>query len=184
MATQRQQPGSGDMDVSPDAPILDTGAGLSRRGFVARAFRLSGLAIAAAAGALTVAALRGAQAAKRVLRMTSDEFGSGSDGPRVVQGEVVVGTAGPQAALLARCTHLGCRLAVSGQGDRLECACHGSRFAPDGAVLRGPARHPLRRLEVQRVGDEVHISLPTDGTWSDAAVASCLPRDARGRDVG
>ena len=31
----------------------------------------------------------------------------------------------------------------------INCGCHGSKFDPaSGAVLRGPAQQPLRRLEV------------------------------------
>ena len=39
------------------------------------------------------------------------------------------------------CTHLGCVVAV--KGDALHCPCHGSEFAPTGAVLKGPAKLPL-----------------------------------------
>jgi cytochrome b6-f complex iron-sulfur subunit len=39
------------------------------------------------------------------------------------------------------CTHLGCVVGVS--GDKLRCPCHGSEFAPSGAVTKGPAKAPL-----------------------------------------
>jgi 3-phenylpropionate/trans-cinnamate dioxygenase ferredoxin subunit len=44
------------------------------------------------------------------------------------------------------CTHMGCSLA-SGEleGTVVTCACHGSQFdVTSGAVLRGPARRPVR----------------------------------------
>jgi len=46
----------------------------------------------------------------------------------------------------AVCPHLGCLTAREGEG--LVCACHGSRFAPDGRRLSGPARADLPHFEV------------------------------------
>lgn len=41
----------------------------------------------------------------------------------------------------ARCTHLGCAVAV--KNDSIVCPCHGSKFGLDGSVLQGPATAPL-----------------------------------------
>lgn len=53
---------------------------------------------------------------------------------------------GSHAALSPICTHLGCTVDVAGQ--RLVCPCHGSTYARDGTVLRGPAERSLRRFPV------------------------------------
>lgn len=61
------------------------------------------------------------------------------------------------AALEAACTHFGC--GVGYDGGRLECPCHGSLFALDGAVLRGPATVPLLALAVATTADGVEIAV-------------------------
>lgn len=44
----------------------------------------------------------------------------------------------------AVCTHQGCIVEYRASGPDLYCRCHGSDFALDGSVLRGPAWSPLR----------------------------------------
>jgi glycine/D-amino acid oxidase-like deaminating enzyme/nitrite reductase/ring-hydroxylating ferredoxin subunit len=72
------------------------------------------------------------------------------------EGAVVGDGLGQQAAyrdddgelhrLPARCTHLGCIVSFNAAERTWDCPCHGSRFdALDGAVIEGPAVHPLRR---------------------------------------
>lgn len=48
------------------------------------------------------------------------------------------------------CTHLGCIVRSSASG--FECPCHGSQFAADGAVTRGPAPKALPWLAVRSLG--------------------------------
>ena len=54
-------------------------------------------------------------------------------------------------ALDLTCTHLGCTGTVT--PTELVCPCHGSRFDRQGAVLKGPAERPLRRLQVYIEGE-------------------------------
>jgi glycine/D-amino acid oxidase-like deaminating enzyme/nitrite reductase/ring-hydroxylating ferredoxin subunit len=53
------------------------------------------------------------------------------------------GRDGRLTALSGRCTHLGCAVAFNDDEQTWDCPCHGSRYAVDGAVLEGPAIHPL-----------------------------------------
>lgn len=51
-------------------------------------------------------------------------------------------------AVSARCTHLGCIVAFNRAEQAWECPCHGSRFAPDGQILQGPAVRPLEKRDI------------------------------------
>lgn len=57
-------------------------------------------------------------------------------------------------AFVPRCTHAGCRVTV-GVGNTIDCPCHGSTFALDGAVTRGPAAQPLTSVAVTIRGDAI-----------------------------
>ncbi|NLT06070.1 MAG: FAD-dependent oxidoreductase [Solirubrobacterales bacterium] len=52
---------------------------------------------------------------------------------------------GSLTAVSSRCTHLGCQVNWNRAERSWDCPCHGSRFAPDGRVLEGPAVHALER---------------------------------------
>lgn len=78
--------------------------------------------------------------------------------PEVDEGQGVVGRLGAVPAarstvdgrtctVSALCTHLGGVLRWNDQERSWDCPLHASRFAPDGAVLEGPATSPLRRLD-------------------------------------
>ena len=53
------------------------------------------------------------------------------------------------------CTHLGCL--VKSEADGFHCPCHGSRFAPNGSVVKGPAPKALPWLAVARVAAGTYL---------------------------
>jgi Rieske Fe-S protein len=53
-------------------------------------------------------------------------------------------------AISTICTHLGCVVKPTTEG--FECPCHGSRFAADGSVTKGPAPRALEWLKVSNKG--------------------------------
>ena len=52
---------------------------------------------------------------------------------------------GAVVAVSPVCSHLGCQVNFNTAERSWDCPCHGSRFAPDGSVLQGPAVHRLER---------------------------------------
>lgn len=57
------------------------------------------------------------------------------------------------------CTHTGCSLAKGNlDGTTATCACHGSQFdVTSGAVIRGPARRPVRSRSVEVEGEDLLV---------------------------
>lgn len=55
------------------------------------------------------------------------------------------------------CTHGACELGWNAEVVVAECPCHGSRFATDGHIVRGPATRPVRAFPVVRRGDSLWI---------------------------
>ena len=53
------------------------------------------------------------------------------------------------------CTHLGCL--VKAEADGFHCPCHGSRFALNGVVTKGPAPKALAWLAVTRVAPGTYL---------------------------
>jgi Rieske Fe-S protein len=53
-------------------------------------------------------------------------------------------------AMTLTCTHAGCNMATQGDvaPNGVVCACHGSRFDANGAVVRGPAQDDLAHFAV------------------------------------
>lgn len=60
-------------------------------------------------------------------------------------------------ALDPTCNHKSCPSALS--GDKLVCSCHGSEFALDGSLIKGPATAGLPTYTVQENGGNIFVSL-------------------------
>jgi len=58
-------------------------------------------------------------------------------------------------AFILRCTHANGRLTPVEQG--FSCNLHGSFFAMDGKVIKGPAKEPLKNLPVKIEGELIKI---------------------------
>ncbi len=82
----------------------------------------------------------------RTVRQVESQLEPGEGGIIERHGESLAAyrdEAGELHTMSARCTHLGCIVEWSATDKTFDCPCHGSRFAPDGAVVAGPATRPL-----------------------------------------
>lgn len=71
---------------------------------------------------------------------------------------VTQATAGDFKAFSAICTHQGCPVESSTEGD-IPCPCHSSKFSlEDGSVLSGPAGAPLPSVEITVDGDSITVA--------------------------
>ncbi|HET8951662.1 MAG TPA: FAD-dependent oxidoreductase [Solirubrobacteraceae bacterium] len=81
-----------------------------------------------------------------------DELEPGEGDIVELGGEKVAGHRRDDGTLIAvtpTCSHLGCQVNWNRAERSWDCPCHGSRFAPDGTVLHGPAVHRLERKPLE-----------------------------------
>jgi cytochrome b6-f complex iron-sulfur subunit len=134
---------------------------LNRRDFIALATR-GVLALAGLLGLGEVLVFLGHQSAPTA--PTEFDLGPAEDYPLNSRtllpepGALLVHTPDGFSALSLTCPHLGCQ--VNPEQDGFACPCHGSRYDPNGELVRGPAKEPLSRLRVE-VNDQGHLILHT-----------------------
>ena len=120
--------------------------------------------LAASAVAGTVAVFRFLGYSTEPEQKTEFDLGNMSDypvGSKTVVADVpvmVIHNEKGFTAISLVCTHLGCTVEQSPNG--FTCPCHGSIYASDGQVLRGPAQKPLKTLRAE-VSPENHIIIHT-----------------------
>jgi cytochrome b6-f complex iron-sulfur subunit len=60
--------------------------------------------------------------------------------------------------IVDNCTHLGCTFPWNEVDQQFQCPCHGSRYSPEGVVMRGPANRPLKLVHVTVEGEAIWLS--------------------------
>ena len=82
----------------------------------------------------------------RTVTQVVSELAPGEGGIIVQAGEKLaafIDGNGEMHVMSARCTHLGCTVAWNSAEGSFDCPCHGSRYAPTGEVINGPATRAL-----------------------------------------
>jgi len=60
--------------------------------------------------------------------------------------------------IVDNCTHLGCTFPWNPADQQFQCPCHGSLYAPDGTVIKGPAPLPLKIVHVAVIAQSILIA--------------------------
>jgi cytochrome b6-f complex iron-sulfur subunit len=82
-----------------------------------------------------------------------------TNGGYIYQDNIIIvrTSTGEIVALSDICTHTGCTVNFSNSSNDFLCPCHGSVFAIDGSVVRGPAPSPLKRYNTTINGNSLRI---------------------------
>lgn len=77
-------------------------------------------------------------------------------------------------ALHSSCTHLECLFTWDEQQQVFICPCHGSEFARDGSVLKGPAKRALDRFPLNLIDDQGDVIRATQSDTAQAVPVTDL----------
>jgi nitrite reductase/ring-hydroxylating ferredoxin subunit/uncharacterized membrane protein len=102
-------------------------------------------------------------------------------------GVLLVSRNGRIHALADRCSHRGCALHEGElHGDEIVCRCHGSTFALDGSLVKGPSVYPQPRLEVRTQDGRIEVRRPREDDRPNGAPVEVTARtspEARAADA-
>lgn len=96
-----------------------------------------------------------------IIDLGSSEFSALSAvGGYAYKNNILIVRTGEQmyVALSKICTHQGCTVEYNKNNNTVPCACHGSLFNIDGAVLNGPATASLKKYSTKLEGNKLTIS--------------------------
>lgn len=155
----------GPADGFEDAGSAGGAARSGRRGFLAGASVAAASAVAAVAVDRAVSEERDSRGAWHRVLAAADlrDAGVRAFQAGAVSGFVTRHADGRLSAVSGACTHLGCRLSLSGDAARLDCPCHSTSFAVTGEVVHKQlpiALPPLPRFPVRETGGHIEVYLP------------------------
>lgn len=116
----------------------------------------AGLAVAGCAGGPQAEAPAPAAAAGSALGATTDVPVGSAKIYTAASVVVTQATAGTFTGFSTTCPHQGCAVAQV-QGATIICPCHGSEFALDGSVVKGPAQSGLTAKAVKVSGTQITV---------------------------
>lgn len=86
----------------------------------------------------------------RTVTQSLEEIEKGEGGLVEIDGGTVAvyrDEAGTPHRLSPKCTHMGCTVGWNNADKTWDCPCHGSRYAPEGQVIHGPAKKALTKAD-------------------------------------
>ncbi len=143
------------------------GTSVTRRGFLARAAMVTGLAsVATALGGMALRylfPLKGVRRKRRIFLAPASDLTPGKGLPfELPDGNtaLVTDTGEGVVALSDVCPHLGCKVHYDSAQSRFVCPCHNGVFDKTGTAVSGPPADEgknLKRFEVAQVGENLFL---------------------------
>jgi len=132
----------------------NTASNASRRQFLGGSVALGGAVVLSGLTTLSDQAnAQGAEPTELVLKLNDNPDLGKVGGWKIFElGEesvIVANTETGYVACSSKCTHKGCDVEYRAEAKAFVCPCHGARFDTTGAVLRGPAKLPLKQFDAQ-----------------------------------
>ena len=91
--------------------------------------------------------------------MIASDIKNGSGWAGIIEGQnvAIYNDNGSLIVLDNTCTHAGCQTEWNENEKSWDCPCHGSRYKPEGLVIKGPSGSPLPKLSYTKIDGDIRL---------------------------